>query len=209
MPDFNTGATKINVVSREPAREFVVNDDLYKTASKKNELPTSDELQAATLRWFQHNKPDMCQAKLVVDFEVCGWIVLFTPPYCADLQPIELWWAAGKNWARAHHCGQSQSLEVVVKHLREGWYGNAEHPPANPAGMVRTSLKYANSRVVLDEFLTGTIESGLVVSGDCELELGTDTIGRVTRVMCRRALTEEDLEPEIDEEDGEDDEMLE
>jgi len=75
--------------------------------------------------------------------------------------------------------------------------------------MVRTSLKYANSRVVLDEFLTGAIESGLVMSGDCELELGTDTIRRVTRVMCRRALTEEDLEPEIDEEDGEDDEMLE
>ena len=150
----------------------------------------------------------MCKAKLVVDFEARDWIVLFTPPYCADLQPIELWWAAGKNWARAHHCGQSQNLEVVVKHLREGWYGNAEHPPANPAGMVRTSLKYANSRVVIDEFLTGTIQSGLVVSGECELELGTDSIGRVTRVMCRRALTNNDeVEPDVSEDgdgDGED-----
>jgi hypothetical protein len=203
-------------VTREPARVFDVGDDLYKTASKKNELPTSDELQAATLRWFQHNKPDMCQAKLVVDFDKKGWIVLFTPPYTPDLQPIELYWAAGKNWARSCHSGQSQNLEVVVKHLREGWYGNADHPPANPAGMVLTSLKYANSRVVLDEFLSGTIESGLVVSDDCELELGTDSIGRVTRVMCRRALTKGDLEPEVDEdgddEDGEDedgeDEML-
>ena len=41
-----------------------------------------------------------------VDFDARGWIVLFTPPYCADLQPIELWWAAGKNWARAHHSGR-------------------------------------------------------------------------------------------------------
>jgi hypothetical protein len=94
-----------------------------------------------------------------------------------------------------------------VKHLREGWYGNSEHPPANCMGMVGTSLKMANARVATDEHLSGTIEAGLIVSDDCELELGTDCIGRVTRVMCRRALTNDvnDLEPEIDEADGEDD----
>ena len=52
------------------------------------------------------HKPKMCKAKLVVDFDARGWIMLFTPPYCADLQPIELWWAAGKNWARVHHSGR-------------------------------------------------------------------------------------------------------
>ena len=48
----------------------------------------------------------MCKAKPVVDFDGRGTIVLFTPPYSADLQPIELWWAAGKNWARAHRIGR-------------------------------------------------------------------------------------------------------
>lgn len=140
-----------------------------------------------------------------MDFEARGWQVLFTSPYCADLQPIELFWAAGKNWARAQHSGQSQNLEVVVKHLREGWYGNSEHPPAKCKGMVGTSLKMANARVATDEHISGTIEAGLTVSDDCELELGTDSIGRVTRVMCRRALGNDgDLEPEIDEADGED-----
>ena len=50
-----------------------------------------------------------------------------------------------------------------------------------------------------DAFLSGTIEAGLTVSGDCELELGTDSTGRATRVMCRRALTNGDMEPEVDE----------
>ncbi len=198
---------EIIIASRSPPARFEVTDELKANTTKANGLPTRPELQAATLRWFQHNKPDMCKAKLVVDFEARGWHVLFTPPYCADLQPIELFWAAGKNLARAQHTGQSHNLEAVVKHLREGWYGNSEHPPANPKGMVGTSLKMANARVATDKHLAGTIESGRGVSGDCELELGTDSIGRVTRVMCRRALTNDDndLEPEIDEADGEDD----
>lgn len=92
-----------------------------------------------------------------------------------------------------------------MKHLREGWYGNSEHPPAKCKGMVGTSLKMANARVATDEHISGTIEAGLTVSDDCELELGTHSIGRVTRVMCRRALGNDgDLEPEIDEADGED-----
>ena len=47
--------------------------------------------------------------------------MLFTPLYCADLQPIELFWAAGLNYARQKHeraCGAS--LEKVVANLREG-----------------------------------------------------------------------------------------
>jgi hypothetical protein len=56
---FFLGATKITVITRDPPREFDVNDDLYKKASNKSELSTADELQAATLRWFHKEKPDM------------------------------------------------------------------------------------------------------------------------------------------------------
>ena len=88
-------------------------------------------------------------------------------------------------------------LHAITKH--------AALATKDPEGMVRTSLEFANSRVVFDKYLTGTIESGLVVSGDCELELGTDSIGRVTRMMCRRSLTKSDLEPEVGEGDEDDD----
>ena len=66
----------------------------------------------------------MLQAKLVNDVEKLErkWIVIFTPPYCADLQPVELSWAAGKNYAPQKH-GQGATLETVVANLREGWYG--------------------------------------------------------------------------------------
>ena len=47
---------------------FKVTDELKKTASKANALPTGPELQAAALLWFQQHRPDMLQAKLVNDF---------------------------------------------------------------------------------------------------------------------------------------------
>ena len=64
-------------------------------------MPTVPEIRGATLLWFQTHKPEMCIAKLVTTFEAKGWTVLFTPPYCSDFQPIELYWAAGKNIARS------------------------------------------------------------------------------------------------------------
>ena len=114
--------------------------------------------------------------------------MLFTPPYCPDLQPIELWWAAGKNYARWCHPGHTRDLKTVVRDLRYGWYGDGdEMEPANFAGMVATAIKKANERVAADEFLSGTVDGGLTASDECELVLGVDAIGRATRTMCRRA----------------------
>ena len=92
----NSGATTIKV-SRPGAdgtliiRNFEVDSqalDIASTKSSKNDVPTAGELCDATLRWFQENKPEMTKAKLVVNFDAKGWVVLFTPPYCPDLQPI-------------------------------------------------------------------------------------------------------------------------
>jgi hypothetical protein len=51
--------------------------------------------------------------------------VLWTPPYCPDLQPIELlFWAAAKNHAAWMHF-EGRKMKDAVGHLRAGWYGNA------------------------------------------------------------------------------------
>ena len=198
----NSGATTIKV-SRTGAdgtpiiRNFEVNSqalDIASTKSSKNDVPTAGELCDATLRWFQENKPEMTKAKLVVKFDAKGWIVLFTPPYCPDLQPIELFWACGKNRARdlldarALEESRNRSIEQTVNDLREGWYGNGSTiTPCNCAGLVRTAIKKANERVGFDELLSGDVEHGLTVDPSAELTVGVDQIGRATRVLCRRA----------------------
>jgi len=169
---------------------FEVNDELAGKPSAANPIPNAKELVAATLAWFQDNKEDMTKPRLVVDFAAKGWHVLFTPPYCPDLQPIELFWAAGKNHARAMHPGHTRDLEAVASDLRVGWYGDGKpggKAAVNCAGLVRTSIDKANERIAADELISGTIDGGLEISDECELEVGVDSIGRATRTMSRRA----------------------
>ena len=184
------GATQIQVPRDGVQMNFEVDEQLKGKASNANNLPSVDELRAVCLTWFQKNKPDMCKPRLVVDLAQKGWHVLFTPPYCPDLQPIELFWAAGKNHARAQHPGHTRDLDAVATDLRIGWYGDGGDKRAVKCdGLVRTAIAKANQRVAADEFLSGTVdgEDGLTVSDECELEIGVDSIGRATRTMSRRA----------------------
>ena len=48
-----------------------------------------------------------------------GHKILWTPPYCPELQPIELFWAAGKNHV-AKMFNSKITMKKVVQHLREG-----------------------------------------------------------------------------------------
>ena len=43
----------------------------------------------------------------------------------AEVEPIELFWGQGKNYARSMSSATTTNREVVA-HLREGWYGNEE-----------------------------------------------------------------------------------
>ena len=48
---------------------------------------------------------------------------LWTFPYSSDLQPIEIFWVAGKNHA-AMKSYSSIKMKETIKHVHEGWYGN-------------------------------------------------------------------------------------
>jgi hypothetical protein len=39
------------------------------------------------------------------------------------MQPIEMFWGIGKDWA-GELCLGKRSMKDTVAHLREGWYGN-------------------------------------------------------------------------------------
>ena len=191
---FETEATSIKVPRGGVVQNFEVAAALAGRKTTQNDVPSVGELRSATLTWFQENKKEMTLPKLVVQFDKKGWVVLFTPPYCPDLQPIELFWATGKNRARAGlnnralDDDRNRSIKETVADLRVGWYGDGEDiAPCNCAGLVRTAIKKANERVAYDEFISGDVESGITVASGCELRVGVDEIGRATRVLCRRA----------------------
>lgn len=177
---------------------YATRDDAFKgTASASNKgTATKEAIAKAALMWFRENKPDMLKSTLVTSFQARGWKVLFTPPYCPDLQPIELFWAAGKNWARFQNLAHLRSVSQCIDHLREGWYGGGEKgkEACDCNELWLHSLKEANKRVAHDDFLTGTIEGGLTVLQGCAMVTTPDVIGRATRMMGR--YTADDLEGE-------------
>jgi len=56
-----------------------------------------------------------------------GWgsFMLWTPPYCPALQPIEEFWGAGKNFAAAHY-ENDRTMRECIGQLQDGWYGNPD-----------------------------------------------------------------------------------
>jgi transposase len=61
--------------------------------------------------------------------------ILWTPPYSPDLQPIELFWAAGKNHSRNFSSSKTTMRETVFN-VREGWYGNCVKWDSNETSLL-------------------------------------------------------------------------
>jgi len=61
--------------------------------------PTVAEMKEAAVRYFQERLPELLECKVEQFMKGRGHSILWTPPYCPELQPIELFWAAGKNHA--------------------------------------------------------------------------------------------------------------
>ena len=96
--------------------------------------------------------------------------MLWTPPYTPDLQPIEVFWAIGKNRVAAQYA-RGRTMKQTIEQLRDGWYGTLDreidgegnrrvHKAANCEGLYRKAVKIANQKFVpLCPRIKGTLGS--------------------------------------------------
>jgi hypothetical protein len=99
-------------------------DEQKQTANSttRPRVATVEELKTSYMLWLKLNKPEKLECKVEKLLNERGYEILWTPPYCPDLQPIELFWAAGKNYAASLYY-HGRKMQVTVDQLREGWYG--------------------------------------------------------------------------------------
>jgi transposase len=95
-------------------------------------VANTQELKVAFVSYLKENRPDLLECKVEKALNDRGYKVLWLPPYCPDLNPIEMFWAAGKNHtALSYYSGRT--MKETVRQLREGWYGNADTFPVGHA----------------------------------------------------------------------------
>ena len=104
-----------------------------RAGSSKPLVGTLKELKLSFLHWLlSDNKPELLSCKIETYMRTLGHKILWTPPYCPKLQPIELYWACGKNHVALQN-KYNMTMRDVVSALRIGWYGNQnEYPKGHP-----------------------------------------------------------------------------
>jgi hypothetical protein len=108
--------------------------EAFQQQAAKNRLfiPNLDELKLGFAQWLCDNKPEALECKVERLLRQSGHEVLWTPPSCLDLQPIELFWAAGKRCV-ADEFENGRKMRETVAGLQDGWYGNAHKLSAEDA----------------------------------------------------------------------------
>ena len=86
--------------------------------------PPADMLRKACDEYIKRHHPDLRQTRVMRRFEELGWKIIWTVPYWAKSQPIELAWAYIKNYvARMYHPGRTH--KDLRRHILNGMYGGA------------------------------------------------------------------------------------
>ena len=115
-----------------------MNDDMKQRASNaKPNVPTLDEMKKGFLGALRSipEKRGLLDCKIEKVLKDEGYEILWTPPYSPKLQPIEVFWAQGKNHAAWHYgCREKEedsdepvkppTMRECVSLLRAGWYGD-------------------------------------------------------------------------------------
>ena len=137
----------------------------------KTRVGSLKELKVVFITYLQQNKPNILDCQVEAYLTSRGHNVLWTPPYCPELQPIELFWAAGKNnVARLFFTGQK--MHDVIQNLQDGWYGTGDqydisskyyHKKTDCYKLVQASWRWEDTKNLhLVEELEGKLGSLLV-----------------------------------------------
>eukprot|EP00968_Pinguiococcus_pyrenoidosus_P027038 scaffold7350_cov233-Pinguiococcus_pyrenoidosus.AAC.3 len=163
------GAKSIKVPRGEDMVVMEVTEDLLKVGGRKHRcIPTALELKSATMTWLHAHRPEKMKSKAVVEIERLGGKVIWLPPYCPFFNPIETYWAVGKNRAAdAFDCGRTS--EDVIEDVRRGWYGDDQVDAVNCAGLFRAAHAEMDRRISFLDGISGSFCS-VRVDGDAEIE---------------------------------------
>jgi transposase len=142
-------------------------EEQKQTASQSKPLvANTQELKVAFVSYLKEHRPDLLECKVEKALHDRGHKVLWLPPYCPELAPIELYWAAGKNHAALCYFS-GRTMKETVRHLREGWYGNEDTVPVGDLRhkapvdcnkLFAESIKAAATKFIpLCEGISGTI----------------------------------------------------
>ena len=121
--------------------------------------PKGEWLEAAADAYIAQNHPELRMTKVVKLFLELGWFIIFTVPYWARSQPIELAWAYVKNYVgRRYHPDRTSAQ--LRQHILEGMYGSPDgkHTGLTPElaqKMILTTHKYINEFAVKQPELNG------------------------------------------------------
>jgi len=111
---------------------FIKEEQLKKATANNPRVATLEELSISFVTYVKENKPELLDCEVETHLRERGHEVMWTPLYCPDLQPIKMFWTAGKNNVALNHNGKS-GMKDVVKFLREGWYVNYDkYPEGHP-----------------------------------------------------------------------------
>jgi hypothetical protein len=95
-------------------------EEQKQTASQSKPLvANATELKVTFVSYLQDNRPDLLECQVEKRLKQGGHKVLWTPPYCPELQPIELFWAVGKSHAVLMYFSK-RTMRQAVKYVREG-----------------------------------------------------------------------------------------
>jgi transposase len=98
--------------------EFSIDGFQQKASPAKPFISTSEELKIGIVQYFKDNRPELLECHVEHYLSNKGHQVLWTPPYSPDLQPIKLFWAAGKNHA-ANYVASTITMRETVANLRK------------------------------------------------------------------------------------------
>ncbi|CAM9467156.1 unnamed protein product [Sphacelaria rigidula] len=125
--------------------------------------PSKEQVALATYQYMKRLAPEQLMTRTELFFKKhdIGYLI-FTPPYCPTLQPIELFWAHGKNYvARIFQVGRTM-LQAWAQ-LREGWYGrrngDAVEGAADCGKLVQHCLREVQNFIDRDDVLSGTYKA--------------------------------------------------
>ena len=126
----------ISINDNETIRVAFNYDEMKERVSSTKPLnPTTEEMKYSIMAYLKNNQPELMECKVEKYLVDRGHSVLWTPPYSPDLQPIELFWAAGKNHA-ASMSFAGIKMKQTMKHVRDGWYGNLHEFDANGVPLI-------------------------------------------------------------------------